>query len=409
MKVRFFSTFEPATSFYRDLLPSLAAAGVEVEVVMSRAEYRGGRPPLAEALAATRVRVTQIRSGVALPTSPRQKVQAMVTYLVGAIWMSATGRGADVNVFFSTPPFFAGWGLALRLLRGQPYACIVQDVWPDVLIADGRLPPGGLLAKILTRASRVIWRQADAVVVIGRCMRDLVLAGRVDPARVHVVPNWAHSSVSEVVSRADNELRQELGIGDRFVVLYSGNLGVSHSFDEILAVAELFRDTHPEVFFLFIGSGSRRGEVEGKKAGRELDNVALMPFQPATRLAHTLAAGDIQFISLRPGFEGVVVPSKAYGAMAAGRAVVYLGHSDGEIARVIKEFDMGTVVAPGDVAALARAIEGYLVDPSRVTRQGANAARASSGPLGVNRALASWLEVVQEVAGRTRYRLTDAE
>jgi colanic acid biosynthesis glycosyl transferase WcaI len=397
MKVRFFSTFEPATSFYRDLLPSLAAAGDDVEVVMSRAEYRGGRPLLATALAGTGVRVHRVRSGVAQPASSRQKVQAMITYLVGAVTRSAFGARADVNVFFSTPPFFAGWGFVLRALRGQPYLCIIQDVWPDVLIADGRLPAGGRAARTLTWLSRLIWRRADAVVVIGRCMAELVTAGGVDPARVHMIPNWAHSSVTDAVAVADNEIRRELGIEDRFVVLYSGNLGVSHSFDEILAVAAQFHETHPDVVFLFIGGGSRRGQVAGEKEGG-LDNVRLLPFQPAERLGQTLSAGDVQFISLRAGFEGIVVPSKAYGAMAAGRPLLYLGHASGEIAREIAEGDLGTVVAPGDVAGLTAALERYLAEPDLVARQGANARRASEGLLGADNALTAWRKVLRALA-----------
>lgn len=409
MRIRFFSTFEPATSFYRDLLPSLAAAGLDVEVVMSRAEYRGGRPPLADALAGTGVEVTSVFSGVARPSSARQKVQAMVTYLLGAVARSAFGRGADVNVFFSTPPFFTGWGLALRALRRQPYLCIIQDVWPDVLIADGRLPAASWKAKALTRISRLIWRKADAVVVIGRCMQELVIAGGVDPRRVHVVANWAHSAIAGGVSPQgndlhDNDIRRELGIEDRFVVAYSGNLGVSHSFTEILTVAGRFKETHPDVVFLFVGGGSRLAQVEGEKAKGELDNIRLLPFQPADRLGETLSAGDVQFISLRPGFEGVVVPSKAYGAMAAGRPLLYLGGPRGEIAREIEEHDLGTVVEPGDVAGLTMAIEAYMANPDVAARQGANAARVSRGPLGVDEALTAWRHVLLSVAARGRQR-----
>ncbi|MDQ1427908.1 MAG: hypothetical protein QOK39_1384, partial [Acidimicrobiaceae bacterium] len=128
------------------------------------------------------------------------------------------------------------------------------------------------------------------------------------------------------------------------------------------------------------------------------DNVRLLPFQPAERLGHTLSAGDVQFISLRAGFEGIVVPSKAYGAMAAGRPLLYLGQAKGEIAREIVEGDLGTVVAPGDVAGLTAALERYLADPDLVARQGANARRASEGPLGVDHALTAWRKVLLAVA-----------
>jgi len=167
-------------------------------------------------------------------------------------------------------------------------------------------------------------------------------------------------------------------------------------------VAGQFKETHHDVVFLFVGGGSRLVQVEGEKAKGGLDNVALLPFQPAARLGQTLSAGDVQFISLRPGFEGVVVPSKAYGAMAAGRPLLYLGGPRGEIAREIEEHDLGTVVEPGDVAGLAKAIEEYMANPDVAARQGANAARVSRGPLGVDEALTAWRRVLLSVAARGR-------
>lgn len=394
IRLRFLSTFEPATSFYRDLLPFLAAAGAQVEVVLSSAEYRGGRPPLAEALQGTGVRVTTVPAGLSDPVSPTDKLRVMVSYLMGTVARTLVGRGADVNVFFSTPPLFAIWGITLRAIRRQRYVCIVQDVYPDVLVQDGALAEHSLIARAMRWLSRLIWRRADAVVVIGRCMRDLVAEGGVAIRSVVQINNWGHDAIGEPVALADNELRAELGLGDHFVVLYSGNLGVSHSFDEIVEVIRRFEREDPKVRFVFIGTGSRHAEIAQARKRHGLRNIVLLPFQPAERLAHSLSLGDIHFISLRPGFEGVVVPSKAYGAMAAGRPIVYLGSPEGEIARSIAEHDIGIVVAPGDVDGLEKAIRSYRDDPDLVQRQGHRAAVVSRDELGAARAMRAWSDLL---------------
>lgn len=389
-RLRFLSTFEPATSFYRDLLPFLAAAGAEVEVVLSRAEYRGGRPQLAEALQGTGVRVTTVSAGLTDPVSPTEKLRVMASYLMGTVTRTLVGRRADVNVFFSTPPLFAMWGMALRGIRRQRYVCIVQDVYPDVLVQDGALAEHSLIARAMRWLSRLIWRRADAVVVIGRCMRDLVVAGGVEAGRVLQINNWGHDAIGEPVALEDNELRAELGLTGHFVVLYSGNQGLSHSFDEILEVVRRFECEDPGVRFVFIGAGSRQAEIAQARERHSLRNIVMLPFQPAERLAQSLGLGDIHFISLRSGFEGVVVPSKAYGAMAAGRPILYLGSPEGEIARSIAEHDIGTVVGPGDVDELERAIRAYRDDPELVHRQGQRAATVSRDELGAARALQAW-------------------
>jgi colanic acid biosynthesis glycosyl transferase WcaI len=139
------------------------------------------------------------------------------------------------------------------------------------------------------------------------------------------------------------------------VVQYSGNQGVSHTFEEIIEVALRLRDV-PGLRFVFVGDGSRHHELEEAKARLSLQNVLLVPFQPVSLLAQSLSLGDIHFVSLRPGFEGLVVPSKAYGVLAAGRPMIYLGRSQGEIARMVSETGMGQVISPGDVDGLERAV-----------------------------------------------------
>ncbi len=351
--VRFFNTYEPVTTFYRDLLPSLAAAGMTSEVVMSAAEYRAGRGRLEEAPGLADVTITRIPCGLSAASSRIGKLWVMLSYMIGAAVLSLFGGKRRLNFFLTQPPLFALWGYVLKRLRGQPYCCLVMDLYPDLAVRDGMLSAASPVTRWLTRLSRVALNHADAVLVIGRCMQEYLVDAGVPAERIHLVTNWSDERAIEPVGTSP--MRAELGLGEHFVVLYSGNLGTSHAFDDVLEAAHRLRAVD-DLVFVFIGHGARRKSVEQAVADRGLSNVRFLPFQPVSRLAVSLGLGDVHLITLRDGFEGLVVPSKAYGSLAAGRAILYQGNAVGEIARMVEEQGVGLVVPLGDPDAMERAI-----------------------------------------------------
>ncbi|MGH7690050.1 MAG: glycosyltransferase family 4 protein [Gemmatimonadaceae bacterium] len=371
--IRFFCAVEPGIPMFRDLLPYLAARGMDVELVITGQEYRGGREPLIPLLAKAGVAVHTVRVPFARGAAGPRTANVSVAFLFGATVRALFGRRARVNVFLTQPPFFYVWGAVLARLRRQKSVVIVMDVYPDVAIRSGMLRAGGLPARLLHAVSRFGLRQADEVVAIGRCMRELLAREGILPHKLSVIPNWADDRTVFPVPHSENALRRELGFGPNdFLVVYSGNMGQVHVFDDILEVARRLR-AQPSIRFVFIGSGSRRREVEAFRDRPGLTNVVLLPMQPATRMSESLSMGDVQFVSLRNGFEGLVVPSKTYGPLAAGRPVIYEGAATGEVARLLTESGAGTVVPVGDPDALEAAVLFYFRSPAHTARASAAA------------------------------------
>lgn len=397
MHLRLFNTFEPVSPFYRDLLPFLAARGYELEVVISSRRYREGRPALSSCLTDPRIHLRQIPAGTGVARSRRHKMWAMLTYGAGAMLASLLGPAVRINFFLSQPPLFSLWGYLLRKVRGQPYICLVMDLYPDVALQSGWLPPASRLARALTALSRFALGQADAVVVIGRCMAERLIAAGIRAERIHLIPNWSNAKEIYPVTQAHNRLRKTLGLNNHFVVLYSGNMGTAHFFDDILAAANQLRAV-PGLQFLFVGEGSRKREVIAAVAQHQLGNVQLLPLQPVEFLADSLSMADLHFVCLREGFEGLMVPSKAYGALASGRPLLYQGEAGGEIARMIQAERVGTVVPPHAPEQLASAILDYYQNPERVRQEGKRACRLSRGKYCRERALARYLTLFQEFA-----------
>jgi glycosyltransferase involved in cell wall biosynthesis len=208
------------------------------------------------------------------------------------------------------------------------------------------------------------------VVALGETMAERLRAQ--GARRVEVIHNWSDGTAVRPAPVTGHALRQAWGWAGRFVVLYSGNLGLAHEFDTALAAAELLGD-RPEVLLALVGSGPRLAEVEREVRRRALRNVELRTHQAREDLGQSLTAGDVHLVTLRDGLEGLLVPSKIYGILAAGRPTLYVGPAAGEIDLILRQGACGARVGVGDAAGLAAAIRAYAGDAERVVREGRRA------------------------------------
>jgi glycosyltransferase involved in cell wall biosynthesis len=392
MRIRFFSAFEPPFSFYRDLLPFLANQGADINLIVGNLEYRAGRRSLTVALDHPNIEISHIRVVEVAASSTLQKASVYLTYMIIAAFRTLLGRSVDLNFFLTQPPLFAVWGYFLKILRGQQYCVLVMDLYPDIVVRGGMLPEHSWLTYILTKLSRLALRRADLIIVLGRCMHERLEKEGVLSDRIHVIRNWENNNAYPVPHNINN-FRKELGLDEDFVILYSGNIGFSHFFDDILDVATHLRNLK-DLHFVFVGEGVRRKEIEQVKEERSLENIILLPFQPVNRLAHSLSMGDLHFISLKAGFEGLVVPSKAYSALAVGRAILYQGDHRGEIARMVEEELVGTVVPLHDAKALESAILCYYHNQALTIEQGLRAHKLVNNRFGRESSLKRYAEVL---------------
>lgn len=396
-RIAFHNTYEPVTSLYRDLCPALSADGHDVTVIVSRSQYRAREVDLAVELARSGATTQPVGPGNGRAVKGRfGKTAMMLSYAVfGTI--EALRKPSDVRFFLTQPPFFAVVGLLLRRIRGEKYICICMDLYPDVLVANGLIAKNGLIDRCLSRLTQHTLTGADAVVSIGKDMSARLLEIGVAPERLHYVPNWSPTDDIRPIKPSENTLRHELGFSDDdFVVLYSGNLGVSHYFDEILEVA-LAERKREKMKFVFVGGGPRLIEVERFKQNHALDNIYIIDYQPVSRLTESLSMGDVHFISLRSGFGGLVVPSKVFGAMAAGRPIVFQGDADGELATMLTHHGIGTQCPIGSHAKLGAELLEYMTDPERRSREGKQSHDTYQDNYSVDVGIARYRSVLQNV------------
>ncbi len=377
------------------LCEDLSARGHDVTVISSRGGYLGGdRLPAQETVAGVRV-LRAWATGFG-KRSVAHRMSDYLTFWASAVATAITRTRPDVMLALTTPPMIAaGAGLVSRA-RSVPLVTWVQDVYPEIAVAFGVVRAGHPAVRALELLNRLTYAQARTTVVLSEGMARRVIAQGQDPERVVVVPNWSDAQVLRPMATTANAFRAEHGLQGRFVVMYSGNLGRGHDVATLVEAARWLHDRRPDVVFVFVGDGERRPEAE--RLARGLENVRFLPYQPLEGLNESLAAADVHLASLRPGLEGLLVPSKLYGVLAVGRPLLYIGPDTCELARVIRDHDVGWHGVPGDAAGLADAIAAYHGDPERVAATGERARALLVQTLDRPIAVGRWERLLTEAA-----------
>lgn len=256
------------------------------------------------------------------------------------------------TVFMTDPPLLFCLGPLVRFLKGSSFVCWSQDLYPDVAISLGVLSSRSLLTSWWVSVAKWALVRADLVIAIGDRMQDLLLGKGVLPSRIAVCQNWADGARVFPVEPSSNPFLALHDLSGKFVVMYSGNFGLSHEFETLLAAG---RELYPsaDVVFVFVGSGKQFAQVKASTSGVR---ALFLPFQPEAELSASLSAASVHVVSLKDGLSGVLVPSKIYGCMAVARPVIYVGPPDSEAASIVSSSACGFVVGLGDVRGLVSAV-----------------------------------------------------
>jgi len=379
-----------------DLARHLVRAGHEVHVIASRSLYGTKGATLAKEEDVDGVKVHRVgRSLFGKAGIVARAADFAVFYLLAMI-KSLTLKRFDVAVCFTTPPFISLVGWLLKAVRGTKFVYWVMDMYPDVPVVCGVMKEGALSTRFFNGVDRFCLKRADRVVVLGRCMQERVLAKGADPAKVAHIGVWSDQSEVKPIARTENEYTGAWGLDGKFVVMYSGNFGLAHDVRTMLEAAARLQDDG-RFRFLFVGGGKKKAEVEAFVREKGLGNAVVDGYQPREKLDHSLSCPDVHLATMIPGAEGLIVPCKLFGIMAAGRPTVFVGSPKSELAQVLREHDCGAVVEPGDVEELVRTLRELADDPERVGAMGDRARSALAAAYSRERACEAWRELLEDV------------
>lgn len=286
-------------------------------------------------------------------------------------------RRGDCVLVVTNPPtlpfivFLAGY------LRGARVVLRVEDMYPNVLVAAGMARDQSLLVRLIDGATRLLYRRMERVVVLGRDMAALAAAKLGDRRdRIVLISNWGDIETVRPMPRNLNGLLTRLGVLDRFVVQYMGNMGRTHGVETVAFAARMLRG-RDDVHFLFIGWGGRKAWLERTVQEERLLNISVLPGCSQQELPEYANACDVSVIAFLPGMAGVSVPSRMYNVMAAGKPIIAVADPESELARVVTEENIGWVVPPADPGALAAAIISAHGQADELRMMGARARQAA--------------------------------
>lgn len=401
---RFFHPDLSATSqMLSDLATCLAREGVEVHVICSRQLYEDPGASLPARECVQGVEVHRVWSAQFGRGSLRGRALDYASfYLTATTRLAKLLRAGDVAVVKTDPPLLSVFAAGVVALRRARLVNWLQDVFPEVAARLGvaRLPP--LLEKALRGLRDRSLARASANVVLGTRMRDYLKARHVPPTSLHIIENWADGASIRPRPAAQSELRKRLALTGRFVVGYSGNLGRAHEYETLLMAAEALRDD-PTFVFMMVGGGAKMQALKRCVVESALTNFRFVPYQAREALADSMAAADVHLACLLPALEGLVVPSKMYGILAAGRPAIFIGDRNGELAHLIREEECGVVVAPGEGLLLAVELRRLKNDDSRLQILGQRARAAFERRFTLESAARKWAQLLNDVSPeRTR-------
>jgi glycosyltransferase involved in cell wall biosynthesis len=277
------------------------------------------------------------------------------SFLLSFKWFFALLTIKTDVVIFGTDPQFSYYIIPfIKILRPDlRFAIWVFDMHPEMMISDGmRLP--GLVKKALIWWTGISYRWCGLLVDIGVCMRNRLLVYHPKAIYETIIP-WALQE-PDILEEPNNDIRYELFGDTKLAILYSGTIAKAHQFEEFILLARELRTRKSSVSFCFAGMGNNYQKLQDMVTADDT-NISFAGFIEEKYLSLRLASADIHMISLRPGWEGIAVPSKFFGSLASGRPLLYCGTPNSCVTKLINKEGLGFVVTKDNIKNIADNLE----------------------------------------------------
>lgn len=273
----------------------------------------------------------------------------------------------DLVIVVTNPPSMPVVAALITRIRKAFPVLLVQDIYPDVLVPVGFMKPSNFAYRMIDMVQKWMIRKMLHTVVLGRDMKSRICRKvDLDDTAISIIPNWGEPELINPERHAQNNVRTGLGMQDKFIVQFSGNLGRTHGLEDFLSLARMFKDD-PRIHFFVFGWGAGRDWLIQTIKEDNLLNITVRPPCKKEELGEYLTACDLFFLPFKNGMEGISVPSRLYNVMAAGNPILAVCSEESELAMVVREEQMGFVVQPGDILRMQEIIHKVLNEPDELS------------------------------------------
>jgi glycosyltransferase involved in cell wall biosynthesis len=253
---------------------------------------------------------------------------------------------------------------------------VIYDLYPDALKQTGSLKKGSIVIRWITGFNKKLFLSAKSIITLSESMKTSILQYDVPEENIHFVHNWLINKDIKPREKQSNPFALKHNLADKKVVLYSGNMSLTHDLTSLVEAARILKDDKT-VKFVFVGEGLKKKELVQKTQEYGLDNVLFLPYQRKDDFPFVISCADIGVVALGKGAEGVSVPSKTYSNLAAGLALLVIAPEGSELQRLIQNFDCGICCLPDNPQGVADQLRGLFNNENRLKRFQRNSFEAS--------------------------------
>ena len=380
-----------------ELAEALAEKGVDVEVWAGQPTIQRELGKLARRMEHAGIRIRRLRGTRFPKLNTAGRVVNQLTFAGSVMARVALRRPRKPLLVLTNPPFLAPILAVNRVLGGAPYAYLVFDVYPDTAVNLDVLEEGSAVARLWELTNKVSYRFASKTIFIGRCMEDIVRPRLPRKARDRsvIIPVWADDPAITATT-GEGPFLDRWNLRGKFVVGYSGNMGRFHDMETPMEAARRLRDRE-DIQFLFVGEGFKKEYCQKYAEDHGLTNCRFETYVPREDLGHLLHTFDVGLVTLLEGQEGLSVPSKTFGLLAAGTPVLGVMSPRSEIARILTERDCGRCLRPGDVDGLVDAIVELKENEKLAAKFSRNGRSAVQGTYGLRAVADRYVELLAEM------------
>ncbi|MFX0132359.1 MAG: glycosyltransferase family 4 protein [Candidatus Hodarchaeota archaeon] len=342
-----------------ELCEVLSDSSLEVEVVCGPPTISNRKTRVPLHLEYKRIKIRRVWGTRFSKLTFLGKLINHVTYISSVFFYLLFEHSKRPILVLTNPPLLGVICAILRAIGGKPYIYLVFDVYPDTAINLGLIKEKGMIARHWDWWNRFIFKHASSIIVIGRCMREVIIKKGKKlysfPDKVQVVHIWSDDRLIQPIPRVMNPFVKKWNLNGKFVVVYSGNMGLFHDMETIMeATKEL--TIYKDIEFLFIGEGHKKRWMKEFASKWNLANCQFHTYVDRRDLGSSLSCAHVGLVSLAAGQEGLSVPSKTFGILAAGVPVIGIMSRNSEVALILEENRCGIVTEPGNVKGLMDAI-----------------------------------------------------
>lgn len=322
------------------------------------------------------IKIIRVRVPEFQKSNKISRIKNLLAYFFNSLLATLKIEKQDYIYTISQPPILGGvLGVLGKWLKGGKLIYNIQDFNPEQTMAVG-YSKNKLLLNTVMEVDKFSCKKADKVIVVGRDMQE-TLRNRFNNKKVPknvFINNWINEK--EIYPLEQNhprimEFKEKYNLQDKFIIMYSGNIGLYYDLENIIKVIGEFKDRE-DVVFAFVGDGTVKDKVESYVNENNLSNVTFIPYQDKADLIYSLNAADIHWVVNAKGIKGVSVPSKLYGVMAAGKTVLGVLDEGSEARLIVEDCNCGVCIEPGNYKEISNNIEYILNNKEEIRALGLN-------------------------------------